>query len=265
MNRPKKIAYDPNEMIFEHPDHWDGATRSEPMHLARNNLLVGLIPPDVRSILDVGCGEGSFLETAARRGFNVYGIDRSHAAAKATHIPIMTGDITCIPFKNRSWDLVSCIEVLEHLDDATLSGAVKELTRVSSKYLLVAVPYREQLINQLAKCSSCGCVFHAWGHLRAFKSFKAVMQLFEGWQTVATAGCGYQTVFTYPGLAHARKFCFGLWTWERSTVCPKCRGNIPEQTRRLPRFLNWLLEGIEWRAVKSRSPWWMMIVLERTS
>jgi len=43
-----------------------------------------------------------------------------------------------LPYKDNAFDLVLCTEVLEHLDDP--QKGLKELVRVSKKYLVISVP-----------------------------------------------------------------------------------------------------------------------------
>ena len=64
--------------------------------------------------------------------------------------------------------MVLSSEVLEHLDDETLLFAIKEILRVANKYILITVPFNETLPSQWVKCSKCGQIFHAWGHVRRF-------------------------------------------------------------------------------------------------
>ena len=48
------------------------------------------------------------------------------------------GDIYKLPYKSNSFDLVVCTEVLEHLENP--KKALRELIRVSGKYILLSVP-----------------------------------------------------------------------------------------------------------------------------
>jgi ubiquinone/menaquinone biosynthesis C-methylase UbiE len=52
---------------------------------------------------------------------------------------LKVGSIYDIPFKDRSFDLVICNEVLEHVDDP--GKALSELERVTKKYCLISVPH----------------------------------------------------------------------------------------------------------------------------
>ncbi|MDP3941739.1 MAG: class I SAM-dependent methyltransferase [bacterium] len=98
-----------------------------------------------KSILEAGCGEGFILERLykANIGEKLVGIDfsdRAIALAKKErpHLDIRKGDIYNIPFKDNSFDLVICCEVLEHLERP--ENALSELARVSKSYVILSVP-----------------------------------------------------------------------------------------------------------------------------
>ncbi len=102
-------------------------------------------PLEVESILDVGCGEGFTLEKLYQNkvGKILEGIDYSSTAVKLgkkqnKKLVLKQGDIYELPYKANSFDIVLCMEVLEHLEDP--EKALKELKRVSKKYILLSVP-----------------------------------------------------------------------------------------------------------------------------
>lgn len=95
--------------------------------------------------LDAGCGEGFTLDQLKKKfpAIDCVGID---ASAKAINlgrkmfpkIKLKTGSIYQLPYKNRSFDLVLCTEVLEHLTNPAM--ALKEIKRAAKKYCLFSVP-----------------------------------------------------------------------------------------------------------------------------
>lgn len=96
-------------------------------------------------LLDAGCGEGYVLKRlrGIRPGLNLQGIDGDREALREarTAIPgVFLGhaDASHLPFRAASFDMVTCLEVLEHLRDPR--SAVEELERVSRRYLLLSVP-----------------------------------------------------------------------------------------------------------------------------
>ena len=108
-------------------------------------LLTFVRLADPSGLADVGCGEGFTLERIRNSGYRgqVVGIDNSDEAlllGKGLHpdFDLRKGDIYRLPFHDKSFDLVLCNEVLEHLENPRT--AVAELMRVSRKHLLLSVP-----------------------------------------------------------------------------------------------------------------------------
>ncbi len=98
------------------------------------------------SLLDAGCGEGFVAGDLARRRpeIAVTGVDLSpEAIAYAQErfgklARFRTGSVYKLPFSDRSFDLVLCSEVLEHLDEP--EKAIAELKRVARSHVLITVP-----------------------------------------------------------------------------------------------------------------------------
>lgn len=99
----------------------------------------------INSVLDVGCGEGFTMKRLkkAKIGKSWEGVeylDRAIEIGKKLHpdLRIVKGDIYRLPYQGNSFDLVVCTEVLEHLEFP--KKALRELVRVSEKYILLSVP-----------------------------------------------------------------------------------------------------------------------------
>lgn len=87
---------------------------------ARGDAL-GLIDPQGKRILDVGCGSGATGAALKRRGARaVVGIEyEAQAARQAAQAldRVLTGDVDTLPldFEPGAFDLILCLDVLEHL------------------------------------------------------------------------------------------------------------------------------------------------------
>jgi SAM-dependent methyltransferase len=96
--------------------------------------LGALIPPD-SSVLDVGTGDGQIAEgmAAVQPGVRVEGIDIMKRPE--TRIPVTLFDGTTIPFADKSFDVVTFVDVLHHTDDAAV--LVKEAARVAKRAVVL--------------------------------------------------------------------------------------------------------------------------------
>lgn len=69
--------------------------------------------------LDLGCGNGAFLDRIRRHGWDVVGVDISEAAALVAHeqvgIEVHVGALEDAPLENESFDFVHMSHVIEHL------------------------------------------------------------------------------------------------------------------------------------------------------
>lgn len=90
-----------------------------------------------RRLLDVGCGGGYLSEEFARDGFEVVGVDpaaasieaaRAHAIVSGLEIGYHVGRGESLPFEDRSFDVVACCDVLEHVEDPGV--VIREVARV---------------------------------------------------------------------------------------------------------------------------------------
>lgn len=97
------------------------------------------------SVLDAGCGEGETIDRLGKLlpdsvvGFDVNPACVSFVSGRFPDLSFSVQSIYELPYEPDSFDLVMCLEVLEHLDKPEL--ALRELVRVARKDLLLSVPY----------------------------------------------------------------------------------------------------------------------------
>lgn len=101
-----------------------------------------------RSFLDAGCGEGfvARLILAKMPGIELTGCDLSAGAltiAKQSNpnAEFLPGSVTELPFEDKSFDVVGCFEVLEHLPGDLPRAALAEFARVARRAVVLSVPH----------------------------------------------------------------------------------------------------------------------------
>ena len=115
----------------------------------RRSEYISSLLPEAKSVLDIGIGNGAFLNLliSLNRFQRILGIDiRRHSKFttlfESRLYQIMYASVTNLPFTDKCIDVVTCMEVLEHLDKQSFLAALHELRRVSH-FLVVTVPYNE--------------------------------------------------------------------------------------------------------------------------
>lgn len=123
--------------LYGHLVHYTGL--SERRRNLLNRHLDGLKPG---SLLEVGCGDGSFLFLARERGWKTTGVDSDPQAAQAAlkkyGIAVQVGCIEDCYFPREHFDLIVMNHVIEHvLDPAALLSACAAILRREGRVLLV--------------------------------------------------------------------------------------------------------------------------------
>jgi len=190
--------------------------------IIRINETVNMIPQDVSSILELGCGDGRILRALPDKVHGT-GIDIDSVRIKLFPGNKIIGDISKLPIKSMMFDMVLCCEVLEHLDDKALFFVLEEIQRVAKKYILITVPFKETLSAQWRKCCECSFVFHAWGHVRRF-DLALLKSLFRNVQLKERRFLG-SSESRIPSLAYIiAKRMGNVWDNDSGVQsrCPKC-------------------------------------------
>jgi trans-aconitate methyltransferase len=105
------------------------------------------LPPGAK-VLDAGCGSGRMLDELERYG-SVSGVDSSPLAVEAArargHQHVEPAMLEQLPFPTGGFDLVTCLDVIEHVADD--ERGLAELWRVTAPggYLLLTVPAYQSL------------------------------------------------------------------------------------------------------------------------
>lgn len=107
-----------------------------------------------RRLLDVGCGTGEFLAAARDKGYEVWGLDfvaeKVEVARKRRGLEnVYMMNVTQLrdTLVGKGFDVATCFEVLEHLEDPV--GFIEQLKGVMNPgaYLAVSVPNRDRTVR----------------------------------------------------------------------------------------------------------------------
>lgn len=139
-------------------------------------LLLPLLQ-NSKNILDVGCGDGKIDCHLLDRdtNINIKGIDV--LVRPETYIEVEQYDGKNIPYKDKTFDTIMVIDVLHHTDDP--NAIVAELTRVSSKYVVIKDHIKKGIISYL-KLRIMDYVGNAHYHVRLPYNY----QTLEQWKNI---------------------------------------------------------------------------------
>jgi len=148
----------------------------------REALAHAPLGPEVR-LLDAGCSDGELLVRAGGRYAFAVGSDHNLQALRtlqtrldSDHAAGIQGDLRRLPFRDHSFDVVCCLETLEHVEGESL--AVAELKRVlkDEGTLIVSVPIEMGLTVLLKQSVAKTC----FGGYRGAYTWKELWNAFRG-------------------------------------------------------------------------------------
>ncbi|PXA90944.1 hypothetical protein DMC47_26425 [Nostoc sp. 3335mG] len=154
---------------YENPDFWADDIFAGDSERFRG--VLDLIPDDARTLLDVGCGNGAFLHfvlDSGRTFDRLHGADRSQTALSRVRTDKTLASIENLAFRDRAFDAVTCLEVIEHLPHGIYEQGLANLCRIAGKYVVIGVPFDEDIEADLVRCPSCTGRFNPDYHLRRY-------------------------------------------------------------------------------------------------
>ena len=158
----------------------------------------------IGTALDMGCGRGDLIGHLLDR-YPACGADQSPES-----VDIVTkrfsgnkrfrgATVGTHSLPDKAIDTVFLIEVVEHLNDATLASVLSEARRLLKPqgHLVLTTPNNEDLESSKTICPECACIFHYWQHVRSWSR----QSLEEKVQSYGFAGTATSTLLSpYSGL-----------------------------------------------------------------
>ena len=105
--------------------------------------IMSELRPPPRRIIDVGCGPGHLMAALREHGAEVFGVDISREALRASRdkgLPVEHFDLTApgVPLPGAPYDLAISCEVAEHLEERFADLFVEKLTCAAPRVFLTA-------------------------------------------------------------------------------------------------------------------------------
>lgn len=94
------------------------------------------------SVLDIGIGNGITSYLLRKVGVNTTTLDCNYDLK-----PDIIASVSRLPFKNFSFDIAACFEVLEHIPWDNFLDTCFEIARVVKKYALISIPDRDWAVS----------------------------------------------------------------------------------------------------------------------
>ena len=246
-------------------DHRWATSQIGEKELERASTTVSAIPSDCASILDVGCGDGLVAFEAQRRtGAKLALLDFSFVALGRIQGQRFCASAHQLPFADQSFDLVMTTEILEHIPESLYPVVLRELARVSRRYVLITVPNQENLTENLARCDKCGARFHLWGHVRRY-SPQLLRDMMPGYNAARIQPFGNTYVTYHPWLLSVKQNLGGAWVWEENrTSCLTCGNTVAPRTSHP--FVGRVCDALNYRVWKyfGRQESWILALYQRS-
>jgi ubiquinone/menaquinone biosynthesis C-methylase UbiE len=118
--------------------------------LAWIDPMCWVLDKSAESILDVGCGQGLPMEMIKMRmkvkrsvGVDLFKPYIDQCKKKKIHDEYLLSDVRRLPFKNKSFDVVMALQVLEHQPKKDAWKLLEKMEKIAKKQVIVAMPIGE--------------------------------------------------------------------------------------------------------------------------
>ena len=203
---------------YETPGLWENPP--EPYMIEVQKDLCNLLPHEVSSVLDVGCGNG-FTLNALPPHLRVVGMDIAVEALHDVRGDVCCADALMMPFATDAFDLVMANDMIEHVAEADFPQIVAEIFRVARQSVIITVPFLENLAVGQVCCGACGHLYHCNHHQRSVDLDKIKRLAQDGWRLGPIVLSGAQWENEPAEVTWLRRN-LGFFATAKYPYCPEC-------------------------------------------
>jgi glycosyltransferase involved in cell wall biosynthesis len=240
------------------------AYRNTQSEQERISDLMNIIPKGKDSVLDVGARDGYLSRLLTEHFTSVTALDLEKPSIAHDRITCVEGNVTRLELASGSFDVVLCVEVLEHIPGKGLEQACRELSRVAKSHVVIGAPCRQDTRLGRTTCQSCGRSNPPWGHVNVFDE-RRLTELFLPLRKVGV---------TFVGSSRSRTNALSSWlmdvagnpwgTYDQEEVCIYCGQEVGKPAERnlaqkLCSRLAFSLNAEQARFISARPNWIHMI------
>ena len=121
------------------------------------NTVWRMLDKEARTVLDIGCGKGEPMRFINRRkqfyavGADIFKPYLKEYKRQGIHNEYVLCDVRHLPFADRSYDIVLCMEVLEHLEREEGKKLLSDMERIARKQVILSTPagnYKQETYDE---------------------------------------------------------------------------------------------------------------------
>jgi len=240
------------------------AYRNTPLEQERISDLMNIIPKGKDSVLDVGARDGYLSRLLTEHFTSVTALDLEKPSIAHDRITCVEGNVTRLKLASGSFDVVLCVEVLEHIPGKGLEQACRELSRVAKSHVVIGAPCRQDTRLGRTTCQSCGRSNPPWGHVNVFDE-RRLTELFLPLRKVGVTFVGSSRSQTNALSSWLMDVAGNPWgTYDQEEVCIYCGQEIGKPAERnlaqkLCSRLAFSLNAEQARFISARPNWIHMV------
>lgn len=110
------------------------------------NTAYRCLDKDGKSVLDLGCGKGEPMKFVNKdKRFHAVAVDifgpyLKECKGLGIYSDLVLGDVRYLPFKEKSFDIVLCLTVLEHLEKDGGEKLLREMEEIARNQVIISTP-----------------------------------------------------------------------------------------------------------------------------